>query len=203
MEYLSVPTRVGREGSLDKAALATALAEWTASTNRDFLYFVRNKVKDCKSAEDQADKWFEFVTSRTYTREFGDVFSHPKDTVEVGGDCDDLTVLLMAGLLAIGIPTVAEVIEVDGNGVHIRARVGFPPHNPPRDFSKWKIYDSTKVSEPIWAGVDGGSDPKMVTETFTGLGLSKSEDANPTVKKAAIVAAAALAAFGLYRLVSK
>ena len=203
MQYLEVPTRVGRDGALDKAALATSLAEWTASTNRDFLYFVRDKVKDCKSAEEQADKWFEFCQSRTYTREFGDVFAHPKDTIEVGGDCDDLTMLLMSGLLAIGIPTIAEVIEVDGNGVHIRARAGFPPHNPPKDYSKWKIYDSTKISEPIWAGVTGGKDPRMVTTIFSGVGLSQSLEMNPLVKNAAILAGLSLAAFGVYRLVNR
>lgn len=200
MEYLSVPTRVGREGALDKAALATALAEWTAGYNRDFLYFVRNTVKDCKSAEDQADKWFEFCKSRTYTRELGDVFAHPKDTIDVGGDCDDLTMLVMAGLMAIGIPTIAEVIEVNGHGVHIRARAGFPPHNPPRDYNKWKIFDSTKESEPVWAGISGVGEPKMVTSEFSGVGLSESSALNPAVKKAAIIAGLALSAFGFYRL---
>lgn len=148
--YLQVPTRIGLDGAQDKAAIIMAHASWVAGTNRDFLNTVRETVKDSKSADDQAKKWFEFCESRTYSREFGDVFAHPNDTAKHGGDCDDTTILLLAGLLSIGIPAVPDVIMRNGNGVHVRVRYGLPPHNPPEDMTQWKVLDPTRKSELAW-----------------------------------------------------
>lgn len=148
--YLQVPTRTGLNGAKDKAATIYALASWTAQTNRDFLNKVREVVNGIDSAEAQVDKWFKYCCSRTYTREFGDVFSHPNDTLKHGGDCDDLTILLLAGIMALGIPACPDVVMRDGNGVHVRVRVGFPPHSPPSDISKWKMLDPSADSESRW-----------------------------------------------------
>ncbi len=152
MKYLQVPTRVGESGARDKAAIITSLAQWTAQTNREFLQKVREIVKDEKTAEGQVKVWFDSCCNRTYNREFGDVFAHPSDTMNRGGDCDDLTILLLAGLMSIGIPCCPDVVMRNGNGVHVRVRCGLPPHNPPKDMSKWIVLDPSKESERIWVG---------------------------------------------------
>jgi transglutaminase-like putative cysteine protease len=152
--YLQVPTRTGVDGAKDKAAAIYALASWTAQTNRDFLNKVREVVNGCDSAESQVDRWFDYCASKTYTREFGDVFSHPSDTLKHGGDCDDLTILLLAGIMALGIPACPDVVMRNGNGVHVRVKVGLPPHAPPADLTKWKVLDPSKDSEGKWVGAN-------------------------------------------------
>lgn len=165
--YLQVPTRTGVEGAKDKAAAIYALASWTAQTNRDFLNKVRSVVNGVDSAEAQVDKWFEYCAAKTYTREFGDVFSHPSDTLKHGGDCDDLTILVLAGVMALGIPACPDVIMRNGNGVHVRVRVGLPPHAPPADLTKWKILDPSKDSEGKWVGANKTLyAPKSVSYAF-------------------------------------
>ena len=165
--YVQVPTRTEEDGAKDKAALITAQAAWTARTNREFLEAVRNVVKSEKSAEAQVQKWFDFVSSRTYSREAGDVFAHPNSTMQFGGDCDDSAILLIAGIMALGIPVVPDVVlrKINGayNGVHVRARVGLPPHDPPQDMSKWKVYDSSREGEKKW--VVGGDIYSPKTES--------------------------------------
>lgn len=173
--YVQVPTRTGEDGARDKAALISALASWTARTNRDFLNKVREVVKDEKTAEGQALKWFEFVNSKTYSREFGDVFAHPNSTISHGGDCDDSAIALLAGILALGIPAAPDVVlrKVDGeyNGCHVRVRVGLPPHDPPKNMDKWKILDSSKLGEKNWVGGGEIYPPKTKSygeDTLTG-----------------------------------
>ena len=195
--YLELPTRSGHDGALDKAALAVSLSEWTAHTNREFLTFVRRVVNGAGSAKEQADKWFDFLSSRSYSREFGDVFAHPSDTSEVGGDCDDLAIALMAGLISLGIPTTAEIIENNGSGIHIRVRAGFPPHDPPKDLNLWTIYDPTKKSEPLWIGSESlGNSPNLSSTTFSGIGLSSTESKYTAAK----VGLAILASFIVYKI---
>lgn len=171
--YLQVPTRTGVDGAKDKAAAIYALASWTAQTNRDFLNKVREVVNGCDSAESQVDKWFQYCCSRTYTREFGDVFAHPSDTLKHGGDCDDLTILLLAGIMALGIPACPDVVMRNGNGVHVRVRVGLPPHAPPADLTKWKVLDPSKESEGKWVGANKSLyAPKTVSYGFGSTGQS-------------------------------
>jgi hypothetical protein len=153
--YLQVPTRTGVDGAKDKAAAIYALASWTAQTNRDFLNKVREVVNGCASADDQVNKWFKYCSEKTYTRELGDVFAHPNDTLKHGGDCDDLTILLLAGIMSMGIPACPDVVLRHGNGVHVRVRVGLPPHAPPADMTKWKVLDPSKESEGKWVGAVG------------------------------------------------
>lgn len=171
MQYLEVPTRVGEDGVLDKAQLAISIAEWTVVSNREFLEIVREVVHTEKSAEAQAEKWFAFVKSRTYTRELGDIFANPETVAKFGGDCDDQTILLLAGYMAIGIPCISEVItrniHGENHGVHIRVRAGFPPHDPPADYNKWKIFDPTEDSESEWIGSKPlHKSPELKTEVY-------------------------------------
>lgn len=165
--YVQVPTRIGEDGARDKAALINSLASWTARTNRDFLNKVREVVKDEKTAAGQVDRWFHFVNSKTYSREFGDVFSHPNSTIQHGGDCDDSAIALLAGILALGIPAVPDVVlrKVGGeyNGCHVRVRVGLPPHDPPRNMNDWKILDSSRIGERDWVGGGELYTPKTVS----------------------------------------
>lgn len=156
--YLQVPTRLGMDGAMDKAAILQSLATWTAQTNRDFLNLVRETVKNKQTAEEQAETWYAFCCSRTYSREYGDVFANPQDTANFGGDCDDLTILCLAGLHSLGIPACPDVVlrtdpeTGDKQGVHVRVRCGLPPHNPPRNVIDWKIFDPSRESEKRWVG---------------------------------------------------
>ena len=210
--YLQVPTRTGSDGAKDKAAIIYALASWTAQTNRDFLNKVRQVVNGVQRAEDQADKWFEYCASKTYTRELGDIFAHPNDTLNHGGDCDDLTILFLSGCMALGIPACPDVVMRNGNGVHVRVRVGFPPHSPPADLTKWKIYDPAKDSEGRWIGGNPKLySPKTKSESFgspqslgnvirlNGLsGDEKQTDSRFTIGFESAVAIALLAFAGFY-----
>lgn len=187
MQYLEVPTRAGEDGVLDKAQIAVSAAEWTVCSNREFLEIVREVVHTEKSAVAQSVKWFNFVKSRTYVRELGDIFTNPELTAKFGGDCDDQTILLLAGFMAIGIPCLAEVItrNIDGenHGVHIRVRAGFPPHDPPKDYSKWNVYDPTEESESAWIGsAPKHKVPKMDTKIFVN-GVQQPESLVDTAKR--------------------
>lgn len=208
--YLQVPTRTGVDGAKDKAAAIYALASWTAQTNRDFLNKVREVVNGVDSAEDQVNKWFEYCAAKTYTREFGDVFAHPSDTMNHGGDCDDLTILLLAGIMALGIPACPDVVMRNGNGVHVRVRVGLPPHAPPADLTKWKILDPSRESEGKWVGANKSLyDPKTASYGFgarnaggniiqiNGL-AGEAETQETNWKPLAIIAAIAAAGFYLF-----
>jgi hypothetical protein len=146
------------DGAMDKAAIIQSLAIWTAQTNRDFLNLVREIVKNKQTAEEQVETWYSFCCSRTYSREFGDVFANPQDTANRGGDCDDLTILCLAGIHALGIPACPDVVlktdktTGDKQGVHVRVRCGLPPHDPPRDVANWKVLDPARESEKRWVG---------------------------------------------------
>lgn len=165
--YVQVPTRSGIDGAKDKAAIIYSQASWVARTNRDFLNRVRQIINGCNSAEEQVDRWFKYCSDRTYSREYGDIFANPKDSIDTGGDCDDLTILLLAGIMCMGIPCCPDVVIRNGNGVHVRVRVGFPPHNPPDDITKWKILDPSRDSEGRWIGQHGSLyEPKTISKQF-------------------------------------
>jgi len=192
------------QGAMDKAAIVLAHAQWNAYTNRDFLNKVRSVVKNDKTVEDQIATWFKYCCSRTYSREAGDIFAAPEDTFNNGGDCDDSTILLLSGLLALGVPATSDVVTRNGNGVHIRVRYGLPPHNPPKNVEEWGILDSSKDSEQVWIGVDSPLYSPKTTSSAHGLGASVSTN-DSTLKTeerevgfAAIFLLAGIAFAGLY-----
>jgi|688.fasta_scaffold07353_12 hypothetical protein len=158
--YAEIPTRRGMDGVLDKLALVENMADDTAH-DREFAEFVLKKVAGAGSAADQqAAAWCEYVESLPYRREFAEVLRDPRQTVGsradssgvgVGGDCDDLTLALMAGLRSLAIPCQAEILSTeDGWGFHIRARVGFPPLKP----RVWMVADPVWRSEREWTMID-------------------------------------------------
>ena len=146
-------TREGLEGTVDKMALIESMALKYAQ-DRDIQTCVLRVIKSAgNSALDQAKVWIAYCENLPYRREIGEILRNPIETgVErLGGDCDDLTVLAMAGLLALSIPCKAQVAAFeDGTGYHIRCLVGFPPTNP----AVWYIADPTWESERQWAMAD-------------------------------------------------
>lgn len=158
--YSEIPTRRGMDGVIDKLALVEAMADDTAH-DREFAEFVLQKVaKVGSAADDQAAAWCEYVESLPYRREFAEVLRDPRHTVGsrkdssgvgVGGDCDDLTLALLAGLRSLAIPCQAEILSTeDGWGFHIRARVGLPPLKP----KVWMVADPVWKSEREWTMMD-------------------------------------------------
>jgi len=155
--YSEIPTRKGMDGVLDKLALVENMADDTAH-DREFAEFVLRKVSGAGSAADeQAAAWCEYIESLPYRREFAEVLRDPRETVGsrggkgVGGDCDDLTLALLAGLRSLAIPCQAEILATeDGWGFHIRARVGLPPMTP----RLWMIADPVWKSEREWTMLD-------------------------------------------------
>ena len=155
--YADVPTRDRDEGALDKAILMTDVAE-SLTQDRDFNEFVLRTVANAGNpADQQVAAWCEYVEGLPYRRESGEVYRAWREIVgygtgtPTGGDCDDLTILLVAGIRSLGIPAVVEILkDSQGWGFHVRARVGVPPHNPTR----WVIVDPVWQSEREWAMVD-------------------------------------------------
>jgi transglutaminase-like putative cysteine protease len=157
--YAEIPTRTGMDGVIDKLALVENMADDTAH-DREFAEFVLRKIAGAGSgADEQAAAWCEYIESLPYRREFAEVLRDPRETVGsrkgsgvgVGGDCDDLTLALLAGLRSLAIPCQGEILATeDGCGFHIRARVGLPPMNP----KLWMIVDPVWKSEREWTMLD-------------------------------------------------
>lgn len=155
--YADVPTRDKDEGALDKAILMTEVAD-SLSMDRDFNEFVLRKIAGAGNpADQQVAAWCAYVESLPYRRENGEVYRAWKEIVgydtgvPTGGDCDDLTILLVGGIRSLGVQSVVEILkDQQGWGFHVRARVGMPPHNP----TQWVIVDPVWQSEREWAMVD-------------------------------------------------
>lgn len=147
-QYARVETREKWEGSLDKGVLMLSISE-SLTGDREFNEFVLATVSAAPNDADlQAEAWFRFVSKLQYRREAGEVYRNWKDTVKHGGDCDDLTILVVAGLLSLGLQAFPEILtDRDGWGFHVRARAGFPPHAP----THWAILDPVSKSERAWA----------------------------------------------------
>ena len=143
-------TRLGLTGTVDKLALVEGMALKYAH-NRDIQELVLRVVKDAgNSALDQAKVWVTFCENLPYRREPAEILRNPVVTgVQAhGGDCDDLTVLALAGLLCLSLPCKAEIVaNGQSDGYHIRCLVGFPPTSP----KVWYIADPTWRSEKEWA----------------------------------------------------
>jgi hypothetical protein len=128
------------------------------SMDRDFNEFVLRKIAQAgNSADNQVMAWCEYVESMPYRRENGEVYRAWKEIVgydtgvPTGGDCDDLTILLVAGIRSLGIQSVVEILkDTEGWGFHVRARVGMPPHKP----TQWVVVDPVWQSEREWAMAD-------------------------------------------------
>lgn len=155
--YSDVPTREKSEGALDKAILMSEIAD-TLITDRDFNEFVMRKVASAgNAADEQIIAWASFCESLPYRREAGEVYRSWRECVgfetgvPTGGDCDDLTILVVAGCRSLGLQSMVEILkDEEGWGFHVRARVGLPPHRP----TYWAVVDPVWKSEREWA-MDG------------------------------------------------
>lgn len=146
--YSLSATREGVEGILDKQALIEAMAD-KYSANKKLQDIVLKAVRNAgNGADEQLYAWERFLESLKYRREPGEILRNPIECATLGGDCDDLTLLAMAGCKALGIPCMSEVVA-DSNldGFHIRCVAALPPLNP--KFSV--VIDPVHRSEPEWA----------------------------------------------------
>ena len=153
MGYAQVQTRDREVGSLDKCVLMDQTAI-SLTSDRAFNEFVMAKVaKASNDSIDIATTWFKFVAGLPYRRDPVDweLYRSWTDTVSHGGDCDDLSILLAAGLRSVGIPAFCEILtDEQGWGFHARVRAGLPPHDP----RTWAILDPVCKSERQWVMVD-------------------------------------------------
>lgn len=153
-QYAVVPTREGIDGVLDKAAVMDALARRIAENDRDFVKQVR---EICNGAGNEAKAQVEaignYCKKLPYHREYGELFADPKDVLRHGGDCDDMVIVCLSALHALAIPCCPDVITKDGEGVHVRVRVGLPPTQADPDRTKWLILDPVEFSEKQWASL--------------------------------------------------
>jgi len=156
--YAVVPTREGIEGVKDKAAIINAIAKRVAEYDRAFINKVREIVAPVgNSSARQAICWANHCKALPYHREFGEVFAHPRETLANGGDCDDLAILALAGFHALAIPSCPDIVTKNGEGIHVRVRVGLPPTNPPADITEWFVFDPVVDSERQWALMPEGT----------------------------------------------
>jgi hypothetical protein len=153
--YSEAPTRLGRQGVLDKLVLIDALSD-RFSEDRELHERVLRIISHTPSdADEQVWAWEKYVDSLPYRRDPAhEVFRDPRQTIDVGGDCDDMVLLFMSGVKALGIPVLPEIVaDEDGHGFHIRARVGLPPLAP----EAWVIVDPVYKSEGQWAMKHSGT----------------------------------------------
>ena len=172
-EYVDVPTRTGMAGAIDKAVLISAIADGMAQ-DCEFDDFVRRTTAKYSGndASDQATAWCNYCETLRYVREDGEAFRSWRSVVGLpsedfpvptaataGGDCDDLTIILVAGLRTMAIPAMPEILcDEFGDGFHVRARVpkrlnvriGLPAYSP----SEWAVKDPVWESERQWAMAD-------------------------------------------------
>jgi hypothetical protein len=150
-EFVEVTTRQKLEGAIDKIALIDAMAQ-AQTTNREFCEAVLAKLAGVGSgADEQAAAWCQFVEGLPYRRELVETFRDPMRTMVDGGDCDDLTVLCLAGLKCLAIPCLPEALcDEEGWAFHVRVLVGLPPMDP----KVWTIADPVWESERRWAMID-------------------------------------------------
>lgn len=153
-DYADVPTRDRHNGALDKAVLMSEIAD-SLQGDREFNEFVLRKVaKAGNAADEQVMEWTKFCESLPYRRENAEIYRAWRECVGLetgvpaGGDCDDLTILAVAGLRSLGMQSMVEILkDEEGWGFHVRARVGLPPHRP----TYWAVVDPVWRSEREWA----------------------------------------------------
>ena len=155
--YADVPTRDRDEGALDKAVLMSEIAD-SLTTDREFNEFVMRKVARAgNAADEQVVEWAKYCETLPYRRESGEVYRAWRECVGLetgvpaGGDCDDLTILVVAGCRSLGLQSMVEILkDEEGWGFHVRGRVGLPPHRP----TYWAVVDPVWRSEREWAMAD-------------------------------------------------
>lgn len=113
-------------------------------------------------ADHQALAWLARCSALPYRRENGETYRDWRPCLGVatpdnpqgivcGGDCDDLTIILLAGLKTLGLTALPEVLaDENGDGFHVRVRVGLPAYDP----TVWAVMDPVWESERQWAMVD-------------------------------------------------
>lgn len=151
-EYANIATTVERtpqQACVDKLVAVAAMAQNFAEESREFQELVLSKVGGASSrSDDQAAAWANFVKGLPYRREPVEILRNPLETAKYGGDCDDLVTLLLAGWMALSLTCEPEIIaDAEGNGFHIRARIGFPVLAP----ELWVVVDPVSQSEAAWA----------------------------------------------------
>lgn len=171
--YGQANTRSQGKEIVDKMALIDAMATEYAS-HRDFAEFVLRKVaKAPNGAVDQINCWADFLYSLPYRRESGEVLRNPNITAgvretPVGGDCDDLTVVALAGLRVLGLPCKPEVFaDSDHGGFHVRALVGLPAVKP----TEWRAIDPVFWSERQWGTSNWMTSSKPLSKGITQQGV--------------------------------
>lgn len=155
--YVEAPTRDRLTGAVDKMALMESMAEQVAD-DRQFAELVLEVVSGAgNAADEQAAAWARFCEGLPYRREQGEVYRDCKMVVGIGykrplgGDCDDIVIVFVAGCYTLGIPAKVEILcDEEGWGFHVRARVGLPPHKP----VVWQVVDPVWKSEQEWAGAE-------------------------------------------------
>lgn len=189
-QYAEVMTRGRMEGCVDKLALLQQLARERVR-DREFHELVLAKVAGAgNSAEAQASRWCSYVESLEYRRDpvWAEVFRDPLVTMRVGGgDCDDLTLLCLAGLECLAIPCQPEALcDEEGWAFHVRVLVGLPPMAP----RVWAVVDPVWQSERQWAmaGVPSSSLP---------VGQDMLLSSTPSSSTGSLATTAAVAAAGL------
>lgn len=162
--YALSATRSGVEGIVDKQALIEAMAE-KYSANKKLQDIVLNAVRNAgNGADEQLYAWERWLEKLPYRREPGEILRNPLECAKLGGDCDDLTLLAMAGCKALGIPCMSEVVtDSERNGFHIRCVAALPPLNP----SFTVVIDPVYRSEPQWAMAE--TDKALASQKFTGV----------------------------------
>ena len=151
MAFVGVQHQNGEPATLDKLRLISEMAEAWAVESEAFGEFVLAVVQRAgagSSAAEQVCAWADFCESLPYRREAEEKFRSPVLTAQKGGDCDDLTILALAGFRSLGLQCYPECFAPPaGNGFHVRARVGLPPLEPTR----WLVVDPVWKSEREWA----------------------------------------------------
>ncbi len=144
---VSVPSRIGPNGTADKLALLYADAEKAAQEDA-VQKLALSVCSPANSSPLQCVQEIErFASQVRYRGEPKDRLRHPLETAEKGGDCDDQALLVGALLIAIGIPFEPEIVADDQCvAFHVRAVAGLPPFRPTVGYA----IDSVKWSEQVW-----------------------------------------------------
>ena len=162
-DYVSIPVRSGRGGAADKAALLDAQAtQWaqTEAIQLATLKIVRASGNDMRAA---AARICAFVAKLPYRREEGEIFREPSKTLTLGGDCDDLALLCVAMMRAVGIPAKF-VFAFNSAGAAYHVWIAF---RSPASSTVWIDFDPVKTSEVQW--MTGNTDPPAPAPLESGL----------------------------------
>lgn len=132
-----------------KLALMTAMAQKWGRESIELQCAVRDAIRGSgSSAQDQVAEWERFCHRLPYRREAGELYETPVRSMQVGGDCDDLSILFAAGCISLGIPCEMQMVrDSEGWPIHVRCLVGLPPLAP----THWIPVDPVIWSEQEWA----------------------------------------------------